>query len=49
MRSGPAQRRRRVASVSKIWGPIGVEAAEPWAVDASVDEVDRLAGVEEEG
>ena len=31
-----------------VWG-VGPEAAEPWAVDAAVDEVDRLAGVEEQG
>ena len=30
-------------------GGIGPEGAEPGAVDASVDEVDGLAGVEEEG
>ena len=49
MRRGPAQSWRREASVSKMAGASGQKLPIPGAVDAAVDEMDGLAGVEEQG
>ena len=38
----------RVVGFEEVWG-VGPEAAVPEAVDAAVDEMDLLAGVEEQG
>ena len=49
MRRGPAQSWRSESSVSKMRGRVGPEAAVPGAVDAAVDQMDGLVGVEEQG